>query len=143
MILVGRQPDVRGSDSIQAPMRVVDVATKIAQLGLDDAPGHQPVDQRGHQRDRERFFQVMPGAQWLELLCKPIPDRYEQFVRYVGWNSSRSRGARKAKGATAVATTASGVIEVLGEYASHAKARGRGRGLSLPRGAADPQDLRS
>ena len=35
--------------------------------------------------------------------------------------SSRSRGARKAKGATAVATTASGVVEVLGEYASREK----------------------
>ena len=63
-----------------------------------------------------------------------IPDRYEQLVRYVGWYSSRSRGARKAKGATAVATTASAVIEVLGEYASRAKARGRGRGPSLPPG---------
>ena len=51
-----------------------------------------------------------------------------------GWYSSRSRGARKAKGATAVATTASGVIEVLGESASRAKARGRGRGPSLPPG---------
>jgi len=69
----------------------------------------------------KRNFQVMPGAQWLELLCKHIPDRYEQLVRYVGWYSSRSRGARKAKGATAVATTASGIIEVLGEYASRAK----------------------
>jgi len=82
----------------------------------------------------KRNFQVMPGAQWLELLCKHVPDRYEQLVRYVGWYSSRSRGARKAKGATAVATTASGVIEVLGEYASRAKARGRGRGPSLPPG---------
>ena len=37
-------------------------------------------------------FQVMTGAQWLELLCKHIPDRYEQLVRYGGWYSSRSRG---------------------------------------------------
>jgi hypothetical protein len=70
----------------------------------------------------KRNLQVMPGAQWLELLCKHTPDRYEQLVRYCGWYSSRSRGVRKAKGATAVATTASGVIEVLGEYASRAKA---------------------
>ncbi len=25
----------------------------------------------------KRNFQVMPGAEWLELLCKHIPDRYE------------------------------------------------------------------
>lgn len=87
----------------------------------------------------KRNFQVMPGAEWLELLCKPIPDRYEPLLRYAGWYASRSRAARKAKGATAVARTASGVTEVLGEYASRAKARGRGRGPSLPRGATDPQ----
>ena len=40
----------------------------------------------------------------------------------MGWYSSRSRGARKAKGATAAATTASGVTEVQSEYASRAKA---------------------
>ena len=45
--------------------------------------------------------------------------------------------ASMSEGATAVATTASGAIEVLGEYASRAKLRGRGRGPSLPRGAAD------
>jgi hypothetical protein len=64
----------------------------------------------------------MPGAQWLEPLCKHVPDRYEQVVKYRSGYSSRSRGARKAKGATAVATTASGVIEMPGEYASRAKA---------------------
>ena len=26
----------------------------------------------------------MPSAQWLELLCKHIPDRNELLVRYVG-----------------------------------------------------------
>ncbi len=26
----------------------------------------------------------MPGAEWLALLCKHIPDRYEHLVRYVG-----------------------------------------------------------
>jgi hypothetical protein len=25
----------------------------------------------------KRNFQVMPGAEWLELLCRHIPDRYE------------------------------------------------------------------
>ena len=36
----------------------------------------------------------MPGAQWLALLCKHIPDRYEHLVRCVGWYSNRARGAR-------------------------------------------------
>ena len=31
----------------------------------------------------KRNFQVMPGAQWLELLCKHLPDRHEHLVRYV------------------------------------------------------------
>lgn len=36
----------------------------------------------------KRNFQVMPGAQRLELLCRHIPDRYEHLVRYVGWYSN-------------------------------------------------------
>jgi hypothetical protein len=32
----------------------------------------------------KRNFHVMPGAAWLELLCKHIPDRYEHLVHYVG-----------------------------------------------------------
>ena len=39
----------------------------------------------------KRNFQVMPGAEWLELLCKHIPDRHEHLVRYVGWYSNRAR----------------------------------------------------
>ncbi len=39
----------------------------------------------------KRNFQVMPGAQWLELPCRHIPDRYEHLVRYVGWYSNRAR----------------------------------------------------
>ena len=42
----------------------------------------------------KRNFQVMPGAEWLELLCKHIPDRYEHLVRYVGRYSNRVRGER-------------------------------------------------
>jgi hypothetical protein len=42
-------------------------------------------------------FQVTTGAQWLELLRKHIPDRYEQLVRCGGWYSSRRRGARAAR----------------------------------------------
>ena len=42
----------------------------------------------------KRNFQLMPGARWLELLCRHIPDRFEHLVRYVGWYSTRVRGAR-------------------------------------------------
>lgn len=42
----------------------------------------------------KRNYQLMPGAQWLELLCRHIPDRFEHLVRYVGWYSTRCRGER-------------------------------------------------
>ena len=42
----------------------------------------------------KRNFQVMSGAEWLALLCKHIPDRYEHLVRYVDWYSNRARGER-------------------------------------------------
>ena len=42
-------------------------------------------------------------------------------MRYCGWYSSRSRGARAAKGA-ATAPISSGATEALNEYASRAKA---------------------
>ena len=45
----------------------------------------------------KRNFQVMPGAEWLALLCQHIPDRYEHLVRYVGWYSNRARGERAKK----------------------------------------------
>ena len=38
----------------------------------------------------KRNFQAMGGAEWLELLCRHIPDRYEHLVRYVGWYANRS-----------------------------------------------------
>jgi hypothetical protein len=57
----------------------------------------------------KRNFQVMPGAEWLELLCKHIPDRYEHLVRYAGWYSNRARGERAKKScpSAAVALTSS------------------------------------
>jgi hypothetical protein len=42
----------------------------------------------------KRNFQLMPRAQWLALLCRHIPDRFEHLVRYVGWYSTRCRGMR-------------------------------------------------
>jgi len=29
----------------------------------------------------KRKFQLMPGAQWLEMLCRHVPDRFEHLVR--------------------------------------------------------------
>ncbi len=43
----------------------------------------------------KRNFQVMPGAEWLALLCKHIPDRHEHMVRYYGRYSSRTRGSER------------------------------------------------
>ena len=67
----------------------------------------------------KRNFQVMPGAQRLELLCKHIPERYEHLVRYCGWYSNRSRVARAAKG---VASPTGAVSEPPAEFVSRAKA---------------------
>ena len=43
----------------------------------------------------KRNFQVMPGVEWLALLCRHIPDRHEHLVRYYGRYSSRTRGAAR------------------------------------------------
>jgi len=68
----------------------------LAKMTYDPASGTVIYRSKMH-LGLKRNFQVMPGAQWLEVLCKHIPDRYEQLVRYVGWYSSRSRGARAAR----------------------------------------------
>jgi hypothetical protein len=52
----------------------------------------------------KRNFQLMSGAAWLELLCRHIPDRYQQLVRQVGWYSNRARGERAKNGARWFAT---------------------------------------
>ena len=99
----------------------------LAKMSYDAASGTVIYRSKMH-LGLKRNFQVMGGAEWLELLCKHIPDRYEQLVRYCGWYSSRSRGARAAR--TAVSTTAaSTVTEALSEFAQRAKA-GPGRGSS-------------
>jgi len=71
----------------------------------------------------KRNFQLMPGAEWLELLCRHIPDRYEHLVRYVGWYSNRARGERaKAGKAHDVPSPNAPSAEPLSEFASRAKA---------------------
>lgn len=47
----------------------------------------------------KRNLQIMPGADWLALLCSHIPDRFENLVRYAGWYSNRSRVKRRLSGA--------------------------------------------
>src|SRR3990172_12310582 len=96
------------------PRRRADAAVPGRSRRRDDVP--DPERHLGLKRN----FQVMPGAEWLELLCKHIPDRYEQLVRYCGWYSSRSRGARAAKNPVP-ATAGSGLTEALGEFAQRAK----------------------
>ncbi len=71
----------------------------------------------------KRNFQVMPGAEWLELLCRHIPDRYEHRVRYVGWYSNRARGERaKARKDQDAPTTCAAPIEPVSGFATRARA---------------------
>lgn len=89
-----------------APAARLHRAAAVA-AGLRPAPGvaGRVVPDRGSasrrclRRDEmplglKRNFQVMPGAQWLTLLYKHIPDRYEHLVRTVGGYSNRARGER-------------------------------------------------
>ena len=71
---------------IRAPM-------SLEKMSYDAATGTVIYRSKMH-LGLKRNFQVMPGAQWLELLCKHIPDRHEHLVRYVGWYSNRARGER-------------------------------------------------
>ena len=43
----------------------------------------------------KRNYQLMPALQWLRLLLNHVPDKYEHLVRYYGYYSNRSRGARR------------------------------------------------
>lgn len=66
----------------------------LEKMSYDEKTG--TVIYRSHMhKSLKRNFQVMPGAQWLELLCRHIPDRFEHLVRYVGWYSNRYRVRRE------------------------------------------------
>ena len=71
----------------------------------------------------KRNFQLMPGAQWLELLCHHIPDRFEHLVRYVGWYSARCRGERARKAVPTAAVQAPEDAQVVAACARSAWAR--------------------
>jgi hypothetical protein len=64
----------------------------------------------------------MNGTQWLELLCRHIPDRYEHLVRYLGWYSNRSRGERAKKTPAGAALPCGASEEPASEFAARAKA---------------------
>ena len=65
----------------------------------------------------------MPGTEWLELLCKHVPDRYEHLVRYAGWYSNRARGERAKKARLPAGVTLSSPGEAPAtEFAARAKA---------------------
>ena len=71
----------------------------------------------------KRNFQIMPGAKWLQLLCRHIPDRYEHLVRTIGWYSNRARGARaKALKVQPAAMMPTAALESVSEFAARAKA---------------------
>lgn len=100
---------------LRAPM-------SLAKMSYDAATGTVIYRSKMH-LGLKRNFQLMPGAQWLELLCKHIPDRYEHLVRYVGWYSNRARGERaKAPGVQAAPSTPAAVVEHVSEFAARARA---------------------
>ena len=59
----------------------------------------------------KRNFQLMPGAEWLKLLIRHIPDKGEHLARYCGWYSNRCRGMRRLAGQEAEAEEAAIGIE--------------------------------
>ena len=62
---------------LRAPLSL-EKMTYLQQTGM--------VMHRSHMHQSlKRNFQLMPGAQWLELLSRYIPNRFEHLVRYVGW----------------------------------------------------------
>ena len=100
---------------IRAPM-------SVAKMSYDAVTGTVIYLSKVH-LGLKRNVQVMPGAQWLELLCKHIPDRDEHLVRYAGWYSNRSRGRRaKALKAQQPATAGPAAETALSEFATRARA---------------------
>lgn len=88
-----------------------------------DAPTGTVIYRSRMHAGLKRNFQLMPGAEWLELLLRHIPDRYEHLVRYVGWYSNRVRGERAKRAAPEHASEALATpTEPTSEVAARAKA---------------------
>ncbi len=76
-----------------------------------------------HAQPTHAKFTQASGAQWLELLCRHIPDRYEHLVRIIGWYSNRARGERaKALRDKDTTKTPTAPVEPVSEFAARAKA---------------------
>lgn len=76
----------------------------LEKMGYDAATGSVISRSKMH-ASVKRNFQVMAGAEWLELLCRHIPDRYEHLVRYIGWYSNRARAEQAPRASTNGAKT--------------------------------------
>ncbi len=63
-------------------------------MGFDQRSGMVICRSKSH-ATLKRNYQLMPASKWLRLLMNHIPDKYEHLVRYYGYYSNRSRGARK------------------------------------------------
>jgi len=108
---------------IRAPMSLEKMTYDDRRKSLWDAATGTVIYRSKMHAGLKRNFQVMPGAQWLELLCKHIPDRHEHLVRYVGWYSNRARGERaKALKAQQPAKTPPAAEAAVSEFATRAKA---------------------
>ena len=86
--------DAQGRRSLAAYM--LRAPFSLEKTSYDAASGTVIYRSRLH-ATLKRNFQLMPGVQWLELLCKHIPDRHEHLVRYYGRYSSRTRGAERER----------------------------------------------
>jgi hypothetical protein len=86
-----RVADAQGRASLAAYMLRAPFA--LEKMTYDPPTGNVVYRSRMH-ATLKRNFQLMPGAEWLELLLRHVPDRYEHLVRYVGWYSNRARGER-------------------------------------------------
>ncbi len=99
--------------ALRAPM-------SLEKMTYDAATGSVIYRSKMH-ASLKRNFQVMSGAEWLELLCRHIPDRYEHLVRYAGWYSNRASGERVKKASPGAAPPAPSE-EPMTDCAARAKA---------------------
>jgi hypothetical protein len=88
-----------------------------------DAQTGTVIDRSKMHLGLKRNFQLMPGAEWLGLLLRHVPDRYEHLVRDLGGYSNRARGERAKAGKAHDAPSPNAPsAEPLSEFASRAKA---------------------
>ena len=79
---------------LRAPFSLEKMSYDDRRKSLWDAQSGMVIYRSRLHKRLKRNFQFMPGAQWLELLCRHIPDRFEHLVRYFGWYSNRVRPKR-------------------------------------------------